>query len=151
MATGPMGTKSALAVKALVVEFMRGYVYRGDFDNPRVRPDAGGMYEYKDKKITVYLTLSKRDGWLNCAVAVYIVRRRWPKRRLELVMHTGHGVDVATFRPGLWIDYVASLSEGAKEAQSERDAQQRRKSEEEEQRQYDSHFSPVDDSSIFKE
>ena len=150
MSTGPIGTKSALAVKSLVIEFMKEHVYRGDFDNPRVRPDAGGCYHYKDKKIEIFLTLSKRDGWLNCAVAVFIVRRRWPKRRLELVLHTGHGVEVSTFRPGLWVDYVAGLSEGIKDAQRERGEAERRKGEEEAGRHFDSNFSPVDDSEIFK-
>ena len=145
-----MSNRSAQAVKSLVVKLMNEHVYRGDYENPRVRPDAAGCYHYKDKKIEISLTPSKRDGWLNCAVAVHIVRRRWPFRRLEPVMITGHGVEVSTFRPGLWVDYVTHLSEGIEEIQHERDEAARRKSEAE-QRQLDSNFSPVDDSSIFKE
>jgi hypothetical protein len=142
--------KSALAVKSLVVAFMNEHVYRGDYDNPRERPDAFGRYHYKDKKIEVELFPSKRDGWLNAAVAVYIVRRRWPTRRLEPVLVTGHGVEVSTFRPGLWVDYITGLSEGIKDVQRERDLAEKRKSEEDEQQHYSSNFSPVDDSSIFK-
>lgn len=142
--------KDALAVKSLVVEFMKEYVYRGDYDNPRLEPDRLGRYLYKDKKIDVSLTPSKRDGWLNCAVTVQLVRRRWPTRRLEAVLVTGHGVEVSTFRPGLWVDYITSISEGIKDVQRERDQELKRKSEEDEQRHLDSNFGPVDDSSIFK-
>jgi hypothetical protein len=145
------GAKSALAVKSLVVEFMNEQVYRGDYENPRLAPDGLGRYHYKDKKIDVTLEPSKRDGWLNCAVTVQLVRRRWPFRRLEPVLVTGHGVEVSTFRPGLWVDYITDLSEGIKEVQRERDQEMRRKGEEDERRQFDSNFSPVDDSSIFKE
>ena len=143
-----MSNKSAREVKSLIVKFMNEHVYRGDYENPRVRPDAAGHYRYKDKKIEIALTPSKRDGWVNCAVTVYIVRRRFPTRRLEPVMITGHGVEVSTFRPGLWVDYVTGLSESIKDVQRERDEAHRRKSEEE---QIDSNFSPVDDSAIFKE
>ena len=144
------GTKGALAVKALVVEFMNEQVYRGDYDNPRQRPDAAGRYHYKDKKIEVYLTPSKRDGWLNAAVTVQIVRRRWPLRRLETVLVTGHGVEVSTYRTGLWIDYITELSERFKEAQRGRDEEQKRNSEADSARHLDANFSPVDDSDIFK-
>jgi hypothetical protein len=144
------GTKDALAVKSLVVEFMKEHVYRGDFDNPRITPDKLGRYLYRDRKIEVWLDPSKRDGWLNCAVTVQLVRRRWPTRRLEAVLVTGHGVEVSTFRPGLWVDYITSISEGIKDVQRARDQELKRKSEEDEQRHFDSNFSPVDDSSIFK-
>ena len=95
-----MSNKSALAMKSLIVQFMNEHVYHGDYDNPRVRPDASGHYHYKDKKIEITLAPSKRDGWLNAAVTVQIVRRRWPFRRLEPVMVTGHGVEVTTFQIG---------------------------------------------------
>ncbi len=145
-----MSNKSALAVKSLIVKFMNEHVYRGDYENPREGPDAAGLYHYKDKKIEITLAPSKRDGWLNCAVAVHIVRRRWPFRRTEPVMVTGHGVEVSAFRPGLWIDYVTALSEGIEEVQREREEAEKRKSEEARQH-FDSNFNPVDDSSIFKE
>ncbi|HET8677756.1 MAG TPA: hypothetical protein VFO63_18290 [Blastocatellia bacterium] len=143
------GTKEALAVKAIVIGFMNEQVYRGDYDNPRLRPDPAGRYHYKDKKIEVSLTPSKRDGWLNAAVTVQIVRRRWPFRRVEPVLVTGHGVDVSTYRPGLWVDYITELSEKIKEVQRERDEEAKRKIEEDE-RHLDANFSPVDDSAIFK-
>lgn len=145
-----MSNKSALDVKSLIVKFMNEHVYRGDYDNPREQPDEAGLYHYKDKKIEIALAPSKRDGWLNAAVTVQLVRRRWPFRRLEPVMVTGHGVEVSMFRPGLWIDYVTNLSESIEELQREREEAERRKSEEDAERHFDSNFSPVDDSSIFK-
>jgi hypothetical protein len=53
------GAKSALAVKSIVVEFMNEQVYRGDYENPRLKPDAAGRYHYKDKKIDITLVPSK--------------------------------------------------------------------------------------------
>ncbi len=144
------GAKGALDVKAIVVAFMNEQVYRGDYDNPRIEPDKLGRYHYRDKKIEVSLTPSKRDGWLNAAVTVELVRRRWPFRRLEPVLVTGHGVEVTTYRPGLWVDYITELSEEIKEVQRGRDEEARRKSEDDRERHIDANFSPVDDSAIFK-
>ncbi|HEX5731582.1 MAG TPA: hypothetical protein VF131_02015 [Blastocatellia bacterium] len=143
------GTKEALAVKAMVVAFMNEQVYRGDYDNPRIKPDKLGSYHYRDGKIEVWLAPSKRDGWLNPAVTVQLVRRRWPFRRLEPVLVTGHGVEVSTYRPGLWVDYITDLLEKIKDVQRVRDEEAKRKSEADE-RDFDANFSPVDDSAIFK-
>jgi hypothetical protein len=69
------------------------------------------------------------------------------------VLVTGHGVEVSTYRPGLWVDYITELSEAVKELQRTRDRELKRASEEAEQQQqqqFDSNFSPVDDASIFK-
>lgn len=143
------GTKEALAVKTIVVGFMNEQVYRGDYENPRIEPDKLGRYHYKDGKIEVWLVPSKRDGWLNAAVTVQLVRRRWPFRRLEPVFVTGHGVEVSTYRPGLWVDYITEFVEKIKDVQRGRDEEAKRKTGEDEQRQ-DVNFSPVDDSAIFK-
>ena len=142
-------SKEALDVKTLVVGFMNEQVYRGDYDNPRIKPDKLGRYHYSDSKIEVWLLPSRRDGWLNSAVTVHIVRRRWPFRRLEPVLVTGHGVEISTYRPGLWVGYIADFLEEAKGLQRGREEEARRKSEEE-QRRVDENFTPVDDSEIFK-
>lgn len=144
------GTKGALAVKDIVVAFMNEQVYRGDYDNPRIEPDKLGRYHYRDSKIEVWLVPSKRDGWLNAAVTVQLVRRRWPSRRLETVFVTGHGVEVSTYRPGLWVDYITELLDKIKDVQRGRDEEVKRKREEGDERHFDANFSPVDDSEIFK-
>jgi hypothetical protein len=144
------GTKEALDVKTMVVGFMNEQVYRGDYDNPRIKPDKLGRYHYRDDKIEVWLVPSKRDGWLNAAVTVRIVRRRWPFRRVEPVLVTGHGVEVSTYRPGLWVGYIADFLERIKDVQRERDEEAKRKSEAGDEQRFDENFSPVDDSAIFK-
>ena len=144
------GTKEALTVKNIVVGFMNEQVYRGDYDNPRIKPDKLGRYHYKDGKIEVWLSPSSRDGWLNSAVTVQLVRRRWPFRRLEPVLVTGHGVEVSTYRPGLWVNYIMDFVETIKEVQRARAEEAERKSEADGERNVDTNFSPVDDSAIFK-
>ena len=143
-------TKSALAVKSQALEFMKEYVFHGDYDNPRVKPDSFGTYNYRDKKIEISCQPSKREGWLNCIIRVSLVRGRWPLRRLELVFSTGYGVDIETYRPGQWVDYLYQLGEGIETLRREREVERQQYVEEEEGRQYDANFSPVDDASIFK-
>ncbi|MCI0490892.1 MAG: hypothetical protein L0229_30230 [Blastocatellia bacterium] len=143
-------TKSALTVKSQAVELMKEHVFRGDYDNPRVRPDSLGTYHYRDRKIEIGCQPSRREGWLNCMIRIYLVRRRWPLRRIELVFSTGYGIDIETYRPGRWVDYLFQLAEGIEKIQREREAERQQHIEEEEQRQRDASFSPVDDSSIFK-
>jgi hypothetical protein len=144
-------TKEALAVKSLVVELMKEHVYRGKFDSPSLKPDRAGGYNYKDKRIEISCSPSGRDGWLNCAVTVSLVRGRWPFRKLETVLSTGFGVEVSLFRPGKWVDYVANMAEQARDLQLERDKEEHPKVEEEARRNHEARFGPVDDSSIFKE
>jgi hypothetical protein len=144
-------TKEALAVKSLVVELMKEHVYRGKFDSPSLKPDRAGGYNYRDKRLEVACFPSGRDGWLNCAVTVSLVRGRWPLRKLEAVLSTGFGVEVALFRPGKWIDYVSKMAERARNLQLERDKEEQPKVEEEARRNHEARFGPVDDSSIFKE
>jgi hypothetical protein len=141
--------KSASDVKSDAVDFMKELVYGGNFDRPRLEPDAGGFYRYKDGKIRIEVAISPRDGWLNCSATVHLLRRRWPFTRLELVLSAGFGYDVTVFRPGLWCNYLNELAGRARAAQCKRD--------EENQRQQladnvktDPDFSPIDDSSIFK-
>jgi hypothetical protein len=141
--------KSALRLKSCLMKFMLEHVYRGDYDNPRLRPDASGAYTYKDKKVLISCQPSPRDGWLNCAVSVSLARRRLLSRTLELVLDTGYGVEVHTFRPGLWVDYVFELAQGIEGVHQEREAERQRRREDEERRQYDANFSPVDDADIF--
>lgn len=142
--------KSALAVKSRAIEFMKEHVFRGDYDNPRIKPDSLGTYHYRDKKIEITCQPSRREGWLNCIIRVYIIRRRWPFRRLELVLSTGYGIDIETFRPGQWIEYFLQLSEHIEGIRREREAERQRLIEEEERRRREANFSPVDDSALFK-
>jgi hypothetical protein len=142
--------KGALRVKSYVSAFMKEWVYRGDYERPRERPDSAGAYHFSDRRIRIACAPSPREGWINCAVRVHIVRRRFPFRRLELVLATGYGVDVYTYRPGKWIDYVVSLGEGIAEIEQQRESLRRRQEEEEEARRMNENFSPVDDSSLFE-
>jgi hypothetical protein len=144
-------TREALTVKSLVVELMKEHVYRGEFDSPRLKPDPAGAYHFRDKRIDIDLTPSGRDGWLNCAVTVSLVRGRWPRRKLEAVLSTGFGVEVSLFRPGKWVEYVSGMAEQARDLQLERDEEEQPKAEEEARRNHETRFGPVDDSSIFKE
>jgi hypothetical protein len=142
--------KDALSVKSLVVELMKEHVFRGEFDSPSLKPDRAGAYNFKDQRIEVSCAPSGRDGWLNCAVSVSLIRGRWPRRKLEAVLHTGFGAEVSLFRPGNWIDYVADMAERARELQLARDKEQQPRVEAEAVRDHDARFGPVDDSSIFK-
>jgi len=142
--------KGALKVKSYVSAFMREHVYQGDYERPRVKPDAAGAYHYRDRRIQISCAPSPREGWINCAVIVQIVRRRFPFRRLEMVLSTGYGVDVYTYRPGKWIDYVVSLGEGVEEIEHQRAGLRRLQEEEEQARRMDDNFSPVDDASLFE-
>ena len=144
-------TKSALTVKSQAIEFMKEHVFRGDYDNPRIKPDSLGTYNYRDNKMEIDCQPSRREGWLNCIIRVHLVRRRWPFRRLELVFATGYGIDIETYRPGRWIDYLFQLTEGIEPLKRGREAEHQQRLEEEERQKYDANFSPVDDASIFKE
>jgi hypothetical protein len=139
--------KKALSVKELVVEVMKDYVFAGDFENPRRSPDSAGKYHYADPKITIACLPSRREGWLNCAVELSLIRKRWFSRKLETVLSTGHGVDVWVFRPGLWIDYVSNLAELAAGRTRERELKQAADAGVSEE---DPRFAPIDDSAIFK-
>ncbi len=143
-------TKGALKVKSYVSAFMKEQVYQGDYERPRVKPDAAGAYHYRDRRIYISCTPSPREGWINCKVRVDIVRRRFPFRRLDLVLSTGYGVDVYAYRPGKWIDYVVSLGEGVAQLEQQREAIHRRQQEAEQARMLDENFSPVDDASLFE-
>jgi hypothetical protein len=83
-------------------------------------------------------------------VKVELVRRRFPSRKLETVMETGYGIDVYTFRPGLWIDYISEMSKSADKTAEERTEQQKQLEAEESKRTVEENFSPVNDSALFK-
>lgn len=142
--------KAALAVKSRVMDLMKERVYAGDLEHPRLSPDAHGWFHYKDGKVHISAMPSPRDGWLNCQVMVSVVRRRWPFRKLDVVLSAGFGVDVWAFRRGLWIDYVTNLAAGAAAVERERIAEHHRRLEHEERVNHDSSFSPIDDAQVFK-
>lgn len=137
-----------MKVKLIVERFMQEKVYEGDSENPRIRPDADGAYRFRDGKIQIHCLPSPREGFMNCAVKVEIIRRRFPTRKLETVMETGYGVDVYRFRPGLWIDYISDMSKSADKAAEERE-EQKRQQEDDEKRKVEDNFTPVDDSALF--
>jgi len=141
--------KDAFQVRSDVVELMREHVYAGDYDRPRIKPDAAGVYHYKDKKIRIELSISPRDGWLSCSVVVWILRRRFLFRKPEPVLVTGFGHDVEIFRPGRWCEYVAAIAEHTRLLGQERE---RRLNESiEPLPQTDARFTPIDDSELFEE
>ena len=135
--------KDALEVKSQVVEFMMEYVFAGDFDHPRQAADAEGKYHYTDKKIMISCLPSGREGWFNCAVDVSVIRRGWFSRSVELVLSTGLGVDLWSFRPGLWVSYVNKLKRQAQQERRLGDGDQAS------EKAQDNSFSPIDDSAIF--
>jgi hypothetical protein len=135
--------KDGLEVKSQVVEFMMEYVFAGDFDRPRLNPDSNGAYHYSDKKIMISCIPSGREGWFNCAVEVQLIRRTWFSRRLELVLSTGLGVDLWSFRPGLWVDYINRLKHQARRERERNEGERLPAASE------DNSFRPIDDSAIF--
>ena len=142
--------KQAMNVKSLAVDFMREHVFRGDYDRPSVRPGPDGAYRFKDKLLHISCCPSGRDGWLNCSVAVSLVRGRWPRRKLEPVLVTGFGSAVSVFRPGEWVDYLSPIAEHARELQRKRDDENTRRGEDEARKEHEARFGSVDDSSLFK-
>ena len=142
--------RQAMSVKSLAVDFMREHVFRGDYDRPSVRPTPDGAYHFKDKLLRISCCPSGRDGWLNCSVAVSLVRGRWPRRKLEPVLVTGFGSAVSVFRPGEWVDYLSPLAEHARELQRKRDDENTRKAEDVARNEHEAKFGSVDDSSLFK-
>jgi hypothetical protein len=143
-------TKTPTSVKSDVIDLMKEHVYGGDFDRPRIRPDSEGLYHYDDRKIRISLAISPRDGWLSCSVMVWILRRRFLFTKAELVMSTGFGYDVSAFRPGLWCDHVSRLAGEARALQKERETLKNTEKQGSE-RPSQPEFSPVDDSSIFRQ
>jgi hypothetical protein len=139
-----------LTVKSWAAEFMKEQVFQGNLEEPRLNPDAAGAYHFQDKKIRISCTPSGRDGWLNCAVTVFLVLGRWPFRKLEPVLHTGYGVDVTIFRPGHWVNYVGDLAEAARLADIDREAEKLRKADQGIAEERDANFSPIDDSAHFE-
>ena len=142
--------RQAMSVKSLAVDFMREQVFRGDYDRTTLRPDSDGAYRFKDKLLVISCCPSGRDGWLNCSVTVSLVRRRWPRRKLEPVLMTGFGSAVSLFRPGHWIDYLSALAEHARDLQRKRDDEDARRAEGEARDEHESKFGSVDDSSLFR-
>src|ERR1044071_371661 len=141
--------RQAMSVKSLVVDFMKEHVFRGDYDRASMKPDADGAYHFKDKRFHISCCPSGRDGWLNCSVNVSLVRGRWPLRKLEPVLSTGFGSAVSLFRPGQWVESLASLAKAARELQHKRDAEEARTTEEDARDEYEARFGSVDDSSLF--
>lgn len=141
--------KKAAKVKLSIERLMQEKVYEGDLEKPRIKPDANGVYQFRDSKIQISCTPSPREGFLNCSVKVELIRRRFPFRKLETVMETGYGIDVYTFRPGLWIDYISEMLKGADKTIEERAEQKKLKQEEDVKRNVEDNFSPVDDSALF--
>jgi len=143
-------TKTPASIKSDVIDLMKEHVYGGDFDRPRVKPDSEGLYHYDDKKIRISLAISPREGWLSCSVMVWILRRRFLFTKAELVLSTGFGYDVSSFRPGLWCDYVSRLAAEARATQKDRDGRKQIEKQSAEPATKPE-FSPVDDSSIFRQ
>src|SRR5262245_54960531 len=139
--------KDALTVKTQVVEFMMEYVFAGDFDNPKVTPTVEGNFSYRDRKISIECRPSHREGWFSCAVEVHVIRKSWFSKKSDLVMSTGHGFDVWTFRPGLWIDYINKLAGNARRQREAVSAASDAPSPTVE----DTSFTPIDDSAIFRD
>jgi hypothetical protein len=133
-------------IKSDVIDFMKHHVYRGDFDRPLPEPDAAGLYQYKDDKIRIALSISPRDGWLNCSVDVYVRLRRGLFAKSELVFSTGLGYEVSVFRPGLWCDYVADLAARARAAQHQNNRPEQPPGA---TTSNHSNFTPIDDSAVF--
>lgn len=144
--------KAALAVKAKALEVIRAYVFGEDNGEPRVKPDQTGVFHYRDKKLHITCDPSGRDGWSNCAIMVFILRKQWFLfRKRELVLSTGLGVDLWAYRPGMWVDYVTRLAETAEKARHQRSLQAETDRDAAELRDQESRVSPVDDSSVFKD
>lgn len=141
--------RKAIKVKSMVERLMREKIYEGDLEKPRIKPDANGTYQFRDNKIQISCMPSPREGLLNCSVKVELVRRRFPTRKLETVMETGFGVDIYTFRTGLWIDYLTEMAESLNKTAEERKQQEKQQQEEGERRAVDDNFSPVDDAALF--
>ncbi|HEU4390297.1 MAG TPA: hypothetical protein VFV34_21015 [Blastocatellia bacterium] len=134
--------RDAREVKSQVVEFMMEYVFAGDFDHPRQAADSEGRYHYSDKKIMISCLPSGREGWFNCAVDVQVIRRTWLSRSVEQVLSTGLGVDLYSYRPGLWVEYVNKLKHQLQKERQLREVEQSA-------RVQDNSFSPIDDRAIF--
>jgi hypothetical protein len=134
------------AIRSSVTELVKHQVYRGDYDRALPAPDASGFYHYRDKKLHVELSISPRDGWLSCSLNVYVIRRRWPLQKRELVLATGYGYDVSVFRPGMWCDYVSGLAEKVRPVATIAAAPEESAG----QAASDLSFTPIDDSSIFR-
>ena len=144
--------KTALAIKARALEIMRGHVFREDNGEPCVKPDQNGVFHYRDKKVHITCDPSGRDGWSNCAITVSILRKQlFLFYRREPVLSTGLGVDVWLYRPGMWVDYINRLAGDAEKGQKERALKKEADREAADRRDQDARFSPIDDSSVFKD
>jgi len=141
--------KKAIRVKSMIERLMREKIYDGDSEKPRIKPDSTGAYQFRDSKVQISCTPSPREGFLNCAVKVELVRRRFPTLKLETVLETGYGVDLYTFRTGLWIDYLTEMTESANKIAQERELREKLQQEDDEKRAATDNFSPVDDTAIF--
>ncbi len=142
----PFDQKSALQTKSLVTEWMRAQVYQDDDDNPRLKPDASGAFHYRDKKIEIACLLSPREGWMNCALTVHLILRRFP-RKLALVFETGYGVDIHAYRPGLWVGYLTEKLQSLTAKQTAAASETNQKAT---QSPADESFNPIDDTSLFQ-
>lgn len=140
-----------MKVKLIIGRLMQEKVYMGDLEKLQIKPDPEGVYQFRDSKIQVSCLPSPREGFVNCCIKVELVRRRFPFRKLETVMETGYGVDVYTFRPGLWIDYLSEMSKSADKTAEQRTEQQKRLQEEDAKQTIEANFSPVDDSGLFND
>jgi hypothetical protein len=142
--------KNALRIKRLVSDFMKEQVYRGDYESPRLKPDATGAFHYSDRLLRIACAPSPREGWGNCIVRIEIIRRRLLFRKFEQVLSTGYGIDVAVFRPGMWIAYIEHLTAGAAGLEEQREVERRRHQLEDQARLMDENFGPVDDAAMFE-